>query len=90
MTYMKKLTMRDKQFWANLTRDERSELMMLQTSPSSTGYGGGGYLPDDCSECGVCGDAIFGSGWCDFHYKRFSELMKKGEGAPQENNINGV
>ena len=74
----KQLSMRDKEFWANLSPDERSEFMYIQTSPSGTSYGG--YLPDDCSECGVCGDAILGHGWCDYHYNRWDALYKKGQG----------
>ena len=41
--------------WANLTKEERAEYMRLQMSPSGNFYGGGGYLPDDCSECGKKG-----------------------------------
>ena len=69
--------MRDKAFWRNLTKWERGELMMLQTSHSSSSYGGGGYLPDDCSECGSCGQPILGTGWCSACYARYEELMRK-------------
>ena len=65
--------------WARLTKDERRELMELQMSRSHTGYGGGGYLPDDCSECGACGEPVLGSGWCSHCYKRFKELTDKAE-----------
>lgn len=61
--------------WNNLNQDERREYMFLQMSKS---YGGNsGYLPDDSSECGVCGEPILGYGWCNFHYKRFDELWTK-------------
>src|ERR1039458_9262660 len=36
---VKPLSMRDKKFWRNLCKAERTELMMLQTSKSSTGCG---------------------------------------------------
>ncbi len=29
-----------------------------------SGYGGGGYLPDDCSGCHYCGEAMLGRGAC--------------------------
>ena len=29
-----------------------------------SGYGGGGYLPDDCSDCDYCGQPMFGCGMC--------------------------
>lgn len=61
-----------------LTKDEQAELMMMQMSPSGTKYGG--YLPDDCSECGVCGEPILGTGWCQYHYKRFDFLVRKAIG----------
>jgi hypothetical protein len=68
-----------KQQWARLTKDERGELMRLQMSKHSTGYGGGGYLPDDCSECGACGEPILGLGWCSRCYNRFAALTQKAE-----------
>ncbi len=75
---MATLSMRDAEFWANLTQDERRELMSIQTSPS---YGrGSAYLPDDCSECGCCGEPILGSGWCAACYERYERLMAKGRG----------
>ena len=76
----RRLSMRDRGFWRRLTKAERSELMALQTSRHSTGMGGGGYLPDDCSECGACGNPILGSGWCSWCYERYARLMAKGRG----------
>ena len=50
--------------WDNLTKDERTRYMQLQMSPSRGGSGGG-YLPDDCSECGACGQpCLVDVGWC--------------------------
>jgi len=62
--------------WDNLTKEERAEYMRLQMSPSG-GYDRSGYLPDDCGECGACGQPIMGSGWCSSCYKRWAELDKK-------------
>ncbi len=62
--------------WNNLTKEERTEYMQLQMSPS---YGGrSAYLPDDCSECGACGQPAFGSiGWCYPCLKRHNQLLDK-------------
>lgn len=76
------LTMRDKGFWRRLTKAERSRLMYLQMHSGPTGYGGGGYLPDDCSECGACGQPMLGSGgWCRACYRDWESLVAKGAGA---------
>ena len=66
-----------KEGFARLLPAERAELMRLQMSPGQTGYGGGGYLPADCSECGACGDTISGAGWCHRCYSRYEELVAK-------------
>ena len=66
-----------KESFAKLTPREGLELMQLQMSPGSGAYGGGGYLPDDCSECGACGDPILGSGWCSRCYDRWEHLCRK-------------
>lgn len=66
-----------KEKMARLLPDERRELMWLQMSPSSGGRSA--YLPDDCGECGACGDTCLGSGWCPRCYKRHEALMEKME-----------
>lgn len=66
-----------KENFQRLTGFERAELMYLQMSQGSTAYGGGGYLPDDCSECGACGEPILGTGWCDRCDERYEELVAK-------------
>jgi hypothetical protein len=74
----KRLTMRNKGFWRRLKKWERARLMQLQMSKSGS-YGGGGYLPDDCSECGACGQPMFGSGgMCHACYREYEALMAKG------------
>ena len=58
-----------------LTKPERARYMQLQMSPASSRYGG--YLPDDCSECGACGEPILGSGWCQRCSSEFDTLRTK-------------
>jgi hypothetical protein len=72
-----------KENFARLTQFERGQLMWLQMSPQSTSYSGGGYLPDDCSECGACGEAILGTGWCDGCFKLWDYLEAKASGKPR-------
>ena len=60
---------RTKQWWAKLTIEERATLVYLERGANlSGGMGGGGYLPDNCSECGACGNPMCGYGglcsWC--------------------------
>lgn len=74
----KTLSMRDKQYWANLTADERRELMAIQTAPHR--YRMGGYLPDDCGECSYCGSAMMGTGLCPHCRNDWSRLDRKARG----------
>jgi hypothetical protein len=59
--------------------EKRRRLVQLQMSPhTGSSYGGsGGYLPDDCSECGACGEPMLGSGWCSSCYREFNALLKE-------------
>ena len=66
-----------KENMARLAIDERGELMMLQMSSSGGAYSAGGHLPDDCSECGACGEPMLGTGWCDRCFDRFDYLVEK-------------
>ncbi len=63
-----------------LTKYERSHFMWLQMHQGGTGYGGGGYLPDDCSECGACGQPILGTGWCSPCNDEYTALERKALG----------
>ena len=65
---------------ARLTPPERTEWMRLQMSPGGTSYGGGGYLPDDCSECSACGEPMLGTGWCRSCFERWHSLSEKALG----------
>ena len=62
--------------WGNLTKEERAEYMSLQMS-SQGGYDHSGYLPDDCGECGACGQPMLGSGWCPRCRARWRGLRNK-------------
>lgn len=61
--------------WNNLSKEERSRYMRIQMSKSS--YGRSAYLPDDCHECGACGDPTSGSGWCHNCYVEWKALRDK-------------
>ena len=74
-----------RQGFDRLTPFEADRLMYLQMSPSSSKYGGGGYLPDDCSECAACGDPILGTGWCGRCHDEYERLCNKALGAPSTN-----
>lgn len=68
--------------WNNLTKDERRRYMEIQTSPR-TGYDRSGYLPDDCSECGCCGQPMLGIGLCESCYAEYKTLNDKLKGLPE-------
>ena len=66
--------------WNNLTKDERTRYMQIQMSSSTNARSA--YLPDDCSECSVCGTPTLGSGWCNDCYKEWRTLRDKLEVKP--------
>jgi len=68
---------RTKEWWAALTKDERSELYWLERSQESGG--GSAYIPDDCKECGRCGTPHLGYGLCQMCHNRLIELTEKAE-----------
>lgn len=65
--------------WNNLTTQERRRYMQLQMSPQGS-YSLSGYLPDDCGECGACGQPMLGCGWCSDCLKEYIRLREKLEG----------
>lgn len=72
---------RTREFWARLEPDERSLLVLMDRSRPYGSMGGGGYLPDDCSECTFCGQPMFGGGrWCSYCGNRYDAIVRKGEG----------
>ena len=66
---------RTKEWWAVLTKGERSELYWLERSQYSGG--GSAYIPDDCSECGMCGTPHLGYSLCPLCRKRLIDLLDK-------------
>ena len=68
---------RTKKWWKKLNKQERSYIVFFDKSNKSCGNYGGGYLPDDCSECNVCGRPILGSGTCQFCYKEYEKIIEK-------------
>lgn len=70
--------------WAALTADERSELVILERAEKhSSGYGGGGYIPDDCCECGFCGTPHLGTGMCPPCSNRLQALITLAKEPPR-------
>lgn len=61
--------------WNKLTKEEKARYMQMQMTPR---YGcRSDLLPDDCSECPVCGYPVFGIGWCTHCDKEFDKLDNK-------------
>ena len=72
---------RDSAFWARLSRNERSLLVLLERANTQLGgYGGGGYLPDDCSECPWCSTPSLSSGLCRRCSDDLRRLLAKARG----------
>ena len=71
---------RTKEWWARLNKEERSTLVYFERHQYEY-YGGGGYLPDDCSECSGCGQPMVGGGGlCSSCYDNLEKLIAKGNG----------
>ena len=66
---------RDREWWNNLTREERSELVYIERNINRGGRSA--YLPDDCSECGICGSPTLGWGPCMNCLNEYDKLLKK-------------
>lgn len=62
--------------WSRLSREERAEYMRIQMAKPGS-YGAGGYMPDDCSECGACGQPMLGVGLCNSCYNTWKRLKDK-------------
>jgi len=70
---------RTKEWWARLTKSERSELVMLERLEARGGGGGSSYLPDDCSECSNCSTPHLGYGLCPRCFNRLENLIAKAD-----------
>lgn len=73
---------RTRQWWAALTKDERSELWWLEDGERHSGRSS--YYPDDCGECGNCGCPSLGGGLCSLCHACLSELLNKADNAVKE------
>lgn len=71
---------RTKEWWAVLTAEERNELVYLERAKKHCG-GLGGYLPDDCGECGYCSQPCLGGGLCPPCLHRLIFLVGKADNA---------
>lgn len=70
---------RTKEWWGRLTKGERIRLVYLERSENQSGsYGGGGYLPDDCCECGSCSTPHLGMGLCQSCRNEMMKIITKG------------
>jgi len=68
---------RTKEWWARLNKWERRRLVNIERRQQGSGYSAGGYLPDDCSECGGCGSPMLGCGLCPHCSAEYDRLLKK-------------
>jgi len=73
---------RDAVWWARLTKDERSQLIVLERAEHRGGSSV--WLPDDCSECGSCGNPTLGIGLCSNCSGVYYKLLSKANGLQVE------
>lgn len=67
---------RTKEWWARLTKEERSHLVYLERSANCWSA----YLPDDCCECSGCGTPMVGEGLCEACYEAWKYYVDKADG----------
>lgn len=70
---------RSSEWWHRLDKYERRRLVELERSGSGP-YGGGGYLPEDCTECQGCGQPQLGAGLCRHCRREIDRLIAKANG----------
>lgn len=75
---------RTKAWWAALDECERVVLVSMERGNSGSGYGAGGYLPDDCSECKACGQPMLGCGWCQSCCNEHTRICEKADRCVRE------
>ena len=66
------MTRRTKEWWNSLGEDKGFVWYFERNVNKGTGSS---YLPDDCSECGVCGYPTLGYGPCGFCLDRYLEAI---------------
>ena len=65
-----------KEWWSALTPDERSWLVYAERHQGAMSFGCA-YLPDDCTECCICGQPCFCSSPCRDCLSEMSRLIDK-------------
>ena len=70
---------RTKEWWAKLTKEERSQLVFLEKANNKMG-GSSAYLPDDCRECPSCSAPSLSSGLCPVCASALDFLLSKAGG----------
>jgi len=75
---------RTKAWWGALTVEERSYLVYAERLEARSCGGGSPYLPDDCSECRVCGMPMMGSGTCSHCGHEIERIIDKANEAMKE------
>ncbi len=69
---------RTKEWWARLTKEERVQLVYLERSIRfSTPAGRSSDLPEDCGECGACGNPHCDGGLCRSCNRALDRLINK-------------
>jgi hypothetical protein len=68
---------RTKSWGDKFTPQDRSFIIRFERGSNiHYGYGGGGYLPDDTTECGVCGSPCLSSP-CSYCYDQYNRILLK-------------
>jgi len=67
---------RNKEWWSIFTREERYKIWNFEHF-QNVYYGNDGYMPDDCSECAVCGDPCFGGSSCTSCINEYQAILEK-------------
>jgi len=70
---------RTKEWWARLTPEDRSIIVYFERHQNEGGRSD--YLPDDCSDCGVCGNPCLGIGPCQSCSNEYMKAINKAEAA---------
>ena len=66
---------RTKEWWSNKSPEQRHIIVSYERLKNvHYGYGGGGYLPDDTTECGVCGQPCLSSP-CEYCCRIYNQAI---------------
>jgi hypothetical protein len=77
---------RTKDWWSRLTKEQRSKLYYLERASNNLGKGSY-YLPDNCSECGHCGNPVLGGSLCNDCLDELLKLYKIADGGIKNENV---